>query len=162
MSFRDSYIGQLRQLVGTRLLLVPGVRAVFVRADGKVLLEQRRDFGAWGVPSGSVEIGETQIEALRREMREELGVEVSDATAFGSASDPRHETITFPNGDRCQFISLLVLVERWDGVPRPHGGEALGIEWCDPGALPARMLPNMRRTVEAFLRHRHTGAFQLI
>ena len=56
------------------------VVAGLIRQAGKVLLTQRkpgRHLGlSWEFPGGKVEAGETDDEALRREMREELGIDV--------------------------------------------------------------------------------------
>ena len=53
------------------------VHAVIPDADGRILLiKQSYGDGRWGLPGGSVEPGETVQEAIRRECREELGVEV--------------------------------------------------------------------------------------
>ncbi len=57
--------------------------AVLVRQDGKVLLAQRPRnkvySGYWEFPGGKIERGESCLEALVREIREELGVEVERA-----------------------------------------------------------------------------------
>ena len=57
--------------------------AVLIRADGATLLAQRPDgkayAGYWEFPGGKIEPGEPVSEALRREIREELGVEVERA-----------------------------------------------------------------------------------
>lgn len=54
---------------------------IIVRADGQVFLQKRPEFkmlgGLWEFPGGKVEPGETFEEAVRREIREELGVEVA-------------------------------------------------------------------------------------
>lgn len=56
------------------------VVAALIRAGGRVLLTQRkpgRHLGlSWEFPGGKVEAGESDYEALKRELREELGVEV--------------------------------------------------------------------------------------
>lgn len=56
------------------------VVAALIRDQGRVLLTQRkpgRHLGlSWEFPGGKVELGETDDEALRRELREELGVTV--------------------------------------------------------------------------------------
>lgn len=56
------------------------VVAALIRAGGQVLLTQRkpgRHLGlSWEFPGGKVEVGESDVEALKRELREELGVDV--------------------------------------------------------------------------------------
>lgn len=48
--------------------------AVFLNSNGKVLLAKRADNGAWQFPQGGKDPGETSLEALYREMEEELAV----------------------------------------------------------------------------------------
>jgi 8-oxo-dGTP pyrophosphatase MutT (NUDIX family) len=50
--FEDSYLGQLRQLVGNRKLITPAVRAVIHNQQSHVLLIQRKDNQRWGLPAG--------------------------------------------------------------------------------------------------------------
>ena len=51
------------------------VVGVFVNDRGKVLLGERSDApGSWQLPQGGIDEGESPEDALRREMREELGV----------------------------------------------------------------------------------------
>jgi 8-oxo-dGTP diphosphatase len=60
------------------------VVAAVVRRDGRVLITRRKDGatrgGLWEFPGGKVEPGEAEPDALRREIREELGcaVDVGD------------------------------------------------------------------------------------
>jgi 8-oxo-dGTP pyrophosphatase MutT (NUDIX family) len=51
--FDNSYVGQLRKLVGSRLLLVPGARIGIENASREILLQKRSDFGLWGLPGGT-------------------------------------------------------------------------------------------------------------
>ena len=54
------------------------VHAVITDADGCVLqLKQTYGNLAWGLPGGAIDPGETVVETLRRECREELGVDVA-------------------------------------------------------------------------------------
>ena len=58
---------------------IVGVGAVIVTAPGEVVLVRRAAeplAGAWSLPGGAVETGETLAAALRREVREETGLEV--------------------------------------------------------------------------------------
>lgn len=61
-----------------------GSHAIIFNSDGNVLL-LKRTYGnkGWSLPGGGVEPGETVHEALFRECREELGVEVEDAVLTG-------------------------------------------------------------------------------
>ncbi len=59
-----------------------GVGAVIVNEQGQLFLARRgpqakNERGLWEFPGGSVEFGETLADALRREMREEYGIEIA-------------------------------------------------------------------------------------
>ena len=59
-----------------------GVGAIIVDKQGRLFLAKRglkakNERGLWEFPGGSVELGETMAEALRREMREEFGIEIN-------------------------------------------------------------------------------------
>ena len=159
--FAESYLGRLRAVVGQRLILMPGARVVVVDATGRLLLQLRTDFNLWGLPSGSPEVGENLTNSLVRELEEETGLRTSSPVPFGFASDPEFETITFPNGDRCQYFSMLFAVSVFDGAPVVSDDESHAVGWFFWNELPA-MIPNMRRTVDAYLRYRDTGDFQMI
>lgn len=58
-----------------------GVGAVIVDGQGRLFLARRgakakNERGLWEFPGGSVEFGETLAAAIRREMREEFGIEI--------------------------------------------------------------------------------------
>jgi ADP-ribose pyrophosphatase YjhB (NUDIX family) len=62
-----------------------GVGAVVLHGD-HVLLVQRGgqpSAGKWSLPGGSVELGETTVEAVRREVQEECGIEIDVAGVAG-------------------------------------------------------------------------------
>jgi mutator protein MutT len=59
-----------------------GVGAIIVDNQGRLFLARRgpaakNERGLWEFPGGSVEFGETMADALRREMREEFGIEIT-------------------------------------------------------------------------------------
>jgi ADP-ribose pyrophosphatase YjhB (NUDIX family) len=159
--FAESYLGRLRESVGDRLLIMPGARIVLEREDGRILLQQRADFGLWGLPGGCPEIGDDLTAAVVREALEEVGVRPRDPQPFGFGSDPAFETVTYPNGHRCQYFVLMYFARSWDGEPRVADDESRAIGWFAPDALP-EMLPNMRRSVEAYATYQRTGVFQVI
>lgn len=61
------------------------VSAVLVSSDNKLLLGKNRDGGVypdcWHIPGGGVEEGESKDQALAREIREEVGIDIRDLTA---------------------------------------------------------------------------------
>jgi 8-oxo-dGTP pyrophosphatase MutT (NUDIX family) len=161
MGFKDSYLWDLRQVVGNRVLLVPGTRIVIENDDGAVLLDFRPDFRLWALPGGACEPDEDAATAVVREVAEESGLVVDKVTPFGFASDPAWEITTFPNGDVCRNFALLFTTRHFSGVPRPLDGEALDYGWFDPADLPPMVITH-RRSVEAWSRWRAGEGFQLI
>jgi ADP-ribose pyrophosphatase YjhB (NUDIX family) len=162
LSFADSYLGKLRKIVGSRLILLPGARIVVHDRLGRVLLELRSDFKRWGLPGGHQEVGDSIAETAIREVFEETGLKITRPQVFGVASDPRRETLRFPNGDRTQTVSILFHVRKPRGEPKFNPGETLQLGWFALDDLPANLMPNSRRTLKAFAHYRRTGKFQMI
>jgi mutator protein MutT len=128
----------------SRTLLV--VAGAFVR-DGLLLLTRRPEgdplAGFWELPGGKVEDGETPEEALAREWREEIGVEVE-------ASEPLTFVSGAPNGRHVTLLVYLVRVLR--GEPRPLG--VAEVRWTKPQeAARLPLLPADRPVVERLARN---------
>ncbi len=67
------------------------VVAAIIKKDGKYLLAQRKDDcksapGKWEFPGGKVEFGEDPKDALKREIREELGIDIENLRVFDVTS----------------------------------------------------------------------------
>jgi 8-oxo-dGTP diphosphatase len=98
---------------------------VIFDARGRVLLIRRGHppfAGAHALPGGFVEIGETVEDACRREVREEVGLDVSNLRLVGVYSDPARD----PRGHTVSVAFVSVLPER--NVPKP-GSDAAAAEW---------------------------------
>jgi ADP-ribose pyrophosphatase YjhB (NUDIX family) len=131
----------------------PSVSAVVVR-DGRLLLQQRADGGQWGLPGGSVEIGETVTAALEREVREETGYEVAVGRLVGVYSDPRFQVVRYPDGRVWHYVNLCFACALRGGEPRPGPGETLALDWFPPDALPGDLVPLHRRRIDDALAER--------
>jgi 8-oxo-dGTP pyrophosphatase MutT (NUDIX family) len=160
-SFSESYLGQLRALVGHRLLLVPGARVVLENHREEILLQQRSDFGLWGLPGGNAEPGESLETVAIREVLEETGLIVTNLKPFGFGCDPTIESHTFPNGDQCQFFVMNYYSRNFCGELHSSDDESLALQW-HPKRQPPDMLPNMHRSLEAYERFLQSGSFQMI
>jgi len=130
------FVATLRSAVGHDRLLLPGVTAVVRNADGQVLLGLRSDNGQWSLISGILEPGEQPAEALRREIREEAGVE-AEITALASVW--MMPEVTYPNGDVAQYLDLCFLATHLAGEPHVADDESLEVAWFHPDALPEGM-----------------------
>jgi 8-oxo-dGTP diphosphatase len=104
------------------------VAAALYDAHGRVLIAQRPPgkhmAGRWEFPGGKVGTGETDQQALTRELTEELGISVSAARPL--------LTISHDYPDRSVELSMWV-VERYTGEPRSLDGQQL--KWVPPTAL---------------------------
>lgn len=160
MKFSESYLGRLRRNVGHDLIQVPGGRIVLEDAAGCVLLQQRSDFGIWGLPAGSPEVGETISESMKREVLEETGLQVLELGCFGYSSNPAYETITYPNGDVIHAYSLLFFSRRWQGQLMQCNEESLALAFFSLDELP-EMISNHRRTLKMYIKYKQAGEFQL-
>jgi 8-oxo-dGTP diphosphatase len=114
--------------------------------DGRVLV-QRRPPGKplaelWEFPGGKVESGETPENALIRELREELAIEVTGA-CLAPATFASH-----PLGDR-HLVLLLYVCRKWSGEPRPLAASEL--RWVRPVGLHALDMPPADKPLPALL-----------
>jgi 8-oxo-dGTP pyrophosphatase MutT (NUDIX family) len=88
-----------------------GVGAVILNEDGKVLGLERKDIpGAWQLPQGGLDENETPVEAVKREIREETGIETRDLELL--ASMPRWLAYELPEEARSKKIGRGQ-VQRW-------------------------------------------------
>ena len=125
----------------------PSVSAIILH-DGCVLLQRRADSGQWGLPGGSVEIGESVTAALEREVREETGFEVRVGRLVGVYSDPHFQIVRYSDGRVWHYVNLCFACELRGGEARLAPGETLALEWFAPHALPPTLVPLHRRRVE--------------
>ncbi|CAM3591892.1 Nudix family hydrolase [Bordetella sputigena] len=116
---------------------------LILRPDGKLLLGQRPEgkpwAGWWELPGGKLEPGESVLQALARELDEELGIQVTAATRW----------VTYVHAYPHTTVRLAFCrVTGWLGEPR--GLENQRLEWVDPahaqsvGQLLPATLPPLR------------------
>lgn len=125
---------------------IPAAVAVVVRGR-KILLGRRAAApyeGTWDLPGGFVEGDETPDAALRRELREELGVGIRSARFLGFFRE------TY--GPRGFPILALVYRVRLAGAPRVTASDVSELRWFDRERLPFREIsfPSVRKALRQF------------
>jgi mutator protein MutT len=110
------------------------VAAVIFNDIGNVLLVERGrppSQGLWGLPGGLLDLGETLAEGVRREVKEECGVEI----AVGELIDV-FEPIQRDVEDRVQYHYVVIdfLAHYISGEPRAED-DAAAIAWVAQGQL---------------------------
>ena len=109
--------------------------AVLFDEQGRVLLQRRSDFNVWGLPGGSVEVGETLDAAVRREVKEETGYDVEVVRLIGAYSEPPDTTVRYPGGDVVHYVSLTFECRVVGGCPQTDA-ESTGQRWFRTDGLP--------------------------
>ena len=133
-----------------------GVDAAVFDDAGRILLQRRSDFNVWGLPGGSIEVGETLEQAAVREVKEESGYDVKVVRLIGAYSDPRHTTARYPSGDVVHYVSLVFECRVTGGRLRTDE-ESSGMAWFAQGELPADVMPeHLPRIEDAFARRPET------
>ncbi len=153
-----TYAQELRALVSGRRLLLPGVRAVIVNDRNEVLLQRRTDGDCWGLPGGCVELDETALEALDREVLEETGLRVRRAEPMALYSG-RRQRFSYPNGDQVQAFAVAFIVREWTGRPVADGIEGSQVRFWPVDGLPENLAAIHVGTLADFRRYR--GQFLL-
>ena len=109
------------------------VAGILLDGDGRVLVTERigdHSFaGLWEFPGGKIEDGEDSLSALRRELGEELGIEILEQSLFMS--------LDHDYADRSVSIDFY-LIRHWRNTPEGRDGQAL--RWIRPDELSEDLL----------------------
>lgn len=130
-------------------IVLPGVRALVFDHDGRILLQQRADFGSWGLPGGIVDVGDSALDALHREVNEETGLTVVRAEVLGIYTEPRFGVV-YPNGDQVQTFAVAFIVRQWTGELSDDDDEVLDVRFFSLDELPKELFPGHRETLEDY------------
>lgn len=103
--------------------------AIITNREGRVLLlhHRFRPGSGWGIPGGFIKRGEQPDEALRRELREEVGLEIEDPKLFRTRAfrKARQVEIVFRCRARGETEQLSFEIKR--------------LAWFDPNELPKEL-----------------------
>jgi 8-oxo-dGTP pyrophosphatase MutT (NUDIX family) len=94
-----------------------------VEIDGGVLIDRRVDDGALALTGGALDEGDSVLECLERELREETGLEVERPALLGVFSDPTR-VVSYPDGAVNRVLSVAFVVTPRPGAPPRTSGES--------------------------------------
>ena len=144
------FVLALREHIGHELLWMPGVTALVLdRSRTRMLAVRRTDDGAWTPVTGIIDPGEEPAVAGVREVAEEAGIACWALRLLDVRTLP---TITYPNGDRAQYLDLCFLCEAdEDAVPFPADGENSEARWFpvdEPPPMNERFMRQLAMALE--------------
>ncbi|MBN2055300.1 (deoxy)nucleoside triphosphate pyrophosphohydrolase [bacterium] len=124
------------------------VAAGILERNGRYLLTRRRSFehlpDAWEFPGGKLKEGEDPRAALRRELMEELGIEVE----VGRCVEVIHYRYE-------EFDVLLMFFDCGITSGEPEPLESAGVKWLTPAEMSGIMMPPADVPVVRLLERRH-------
>jgi ADP-ribose pyrophosphatase YjhB (NUDIX family) len=132
--------------------IVPGVSVAVVNDAGQLLMIRRTDNDQWAIPGGAQEVGESPLDAARREVYEETGISCEITGLVGIFSSPRNVVKFTSNGETRQEFSILLTANAASGdvTTSPESRE---VAWFDrENVLSLPMTPAQRRRILQFLK----------
>jgi mutator protein MutT len=128
----------------------PAVHLILKKRFGDFLICERQGTGYldghWDLPSGHLEVGETPAEAMARECKEEIGVEVhpSDLQLVHTSFRPVHDK----TGNRIDFVFMT---KNWKGEVRiGEPKKCKTLKWAKYEKLPLKMVPQVKVFIHAW------------
>ncbi len=114
------------------------VGGIIFDKEGKVLLLKHvfRPGSGWGLPGGFLQAGEQPEDALRRELREEIQLEVDRLKIFTSRSFKKP-----------QQVEIVFLCQTTDGA-KAQSVEVERAVWFSPASLPAGLPRDQKQLIE--------------
>jgi 8-oxo-dGTP pyrophosphatase MutT (NUDIX family) len=146
-----SYVEELRALVGQRPLIFVGSVVVIMDGKGRILLQQRRHpEGAWGLPGGLMELGESTEDTARREVFEETGLEIGKLNLINVYSGKDY-FIVAANGDPFYVVTAAYSTTDVQGILKVDEKESIQCSYFYRDELPEYIVKSHREVMNEFL-----------
>jgi ADP-ribose pyrophosphatase YjhB (NUDIX family) len=121
------YVRKVRVKIGHDLLFMPSVACLIRDSQQRILLARHVD-GRWTLPGGWIDPGETPAQAARREVREEVSVEIELLRIAGVFGGPDFHSF-YAHGDEVAWVSIVFEARITDGTARPGDDETAEVRW---------------------------------
>jgi 8-oxo-dGTP pyrophosphatase MutT (NUDIX family) len=140
---------ELRKLLGTRPIIMAGA-CVIVQKDNSILLQLRTDNGLWGLPGGSMELGEEMQEVALRELHEETGLKAFNIKLFDVFSG-KELYYQYPHGDEVYQVIAVYICTEFEGILTADNDEVLELQFFDIDNIPIEISPPDIPIIKKFL-----------
>lgn len=124
---------------------------VLLIQENKVLVERRAhtgwEDGKYGLIAGHLEKGETLKEAMLREAKEELAIQLQEEQL---------EFVTCMHFSQEEYINVYFSTTYYEGIPEirePHKCDE--IKWIPINSLPINLLEQDKQAIQCFLKQSH-------
>jgi ADP-ribose pyrophosphatase YjhB (NUDIX family) len=134
------YIMDLRKEVGTRPLIMAGACVILLDENQRMLLQLRKDNNCWGLPGGSLEIGETLEEVANRELFEETGL-VAKKLQLLNVYSGKEFYYKYPHGDEVYNVVTAYLCTQYKGDLQKDENEVQDLHFFNLDDLPSNISP---------------------
>lgn len=144
------YIADLRKLVGKRPLVMAGASVILLNKNNQILLQLRRDNNCWGLPGGSLELGETLEEVAKRELYEETGLIANRLKLFHTFSGTEFY-YKYPHGDEVYNVVSNYICEDYSGELKINE-ESTELQFFSMNELPLNISPPDLPVIKEFIK----------
>jgi len=144
------YIEEIRKLVGRSPIILNTSGIILLNESKEILLQFRKDTNNWGLPGGYMELGETFEDTIRRELKEEMDVEVDNLILYDVFSGPLfyHE---YPNGDKVYNVIALYTADKIIGNLEADNKEIDDIKFFSFDNLPNDLTKTTKVILECYI-----------
>ncbi|WP_409252993.1 NUDIX hydrolase [Bacillus sp. SCS-153A] len=144
------YVEELRELVGKQPLILVGSVVVILDDRERMLLQQRRyPEGAWGLPGGLMELGESTEDVARREVYEETGLEIGKLDLINVYSGKEY-FIVAANGDPFYVVTTAYSTRDVKGILKVDEMESIQCQYFYREELPEYIVKSHREVIDEF------------
>ena len=126
-----------------------GVFGIIFDEHGKFLLGHRRDYDVWNLPGGALELAEAPWEGVKREVKEETGLDVEVSNLTGIYSKQGKNDIVFSFA--CKIIGGEITLN----------DEADKIEYFEISKIPKNTVPKHVERIKDFLSNPDSTTFKV-
>lgn len=145
------YIKELRNIVGSRPLIMVGACVILINNKNELLLQLRKDNHCWGLSGGSMEIGETLEQVAKRELFEETGLTANNLMLLEvfSGQDLYYQ---YPHGDEIYNVVAAYICKDYKGIIKAEENEVADLKFFHINSIPSNISPPDLPIIREYIR----------